>query len=325
MQPILLIESNAPGLLYVNGQFCGELTEPQAFPSWPDARALIEYRPLGRAYWPMACALTLRDGQVQPHGQEGVFCVQWPEGIAQVELRPQSLGGQTKREELGAGVSLLMQDGNAALARNDEILQPLPQGAKELGVRQLEDGGCVVSGRCPGGLFVCAVPPEGGAIAGDAQAFVLARTLKWERKDLLQAVTGSEDTVGHGVLNEYRVDAGGLHRISSQPVWADGAPRWPQNGQETLRAYLEAVHAGHNAEAEGYLASPDLQPALPRFDAVLPLRYPLNRLPAGLPLAMGVMAVEEAGLARVTAVCARAKEARGRQGNYRLEALAILN
>lgn len=325
MQPILLIESAAPGLLYVNGQFCGELTEPQAFPSWPDARALIEYRPLGRSFEPMACALTLQKGLIQPHGQEGVFCVQWPEGVAQVELRPHRLGGQTRREDLGGGLTLLQQEGNAALARGEEILQPLPQGAREVGLRQLEDGGYIVSGRCLGGLFVCAVPPEGGAIARDAQAFVLARTIKWARQDVLQAVTGAEDAVGHGVLSEYRADAGGLHRLSTQPVWVDGAPRWPQNGQETLRAYLEAVQAGQAAEAEGYLASSDLQPALPRFDAVVPLRYPLSRMPAGLPLAMGAMAVEEAGLARVTAVCARAREARGRQGNYRLEAIEILH
>lgn len=323
MQPILLIESGTPGLLYVNGQFCGELTEPQPFPSWPDGRALIEFRPLGRSALPMACALTLKDGLLQPHGQEGVFCVQWPDGVAQVELRPQRLEGTPVLTDIGCGLTLAAREGSAAILRGEEIVQPLPPGARDVNAKPAEAGGCVATGRCAAGMFVCCVPPPGRRIGDGASGFLLARTVKWERADLVRAVSGGEDTVGHGMLSEYRVDAEGLHLLSSQPVWTDGAPRWPQSAQETLRAYLEARHAGLDAEANGYLSSPGVGGELPPFDAVLPLRYPLCRPPAGCPLAMGVMRVREAGLACVTAVCARARDARGRQGNYCLDAMQI--
>lgn len=323
MQPILLIESGTPGLLYVNGQFCGELTEPQPFPSWPDGRALIEYRPLGRCAPPMACALSLKDGLLQPHGQEGVFCVQWPDGVAQVELRPQRLEGAANQADIGCGLSLLSREGSAAIAREGDVLQPLPPGARDVSVKPGDAGGAVVTGRCAAGMFVCVVPPPGGNIGESASGFLLARTVKWECADLVQAVSGGDDAVGHGMLSEYRVDAQGLHLLSAQPVWADGAPRWPQSAQETLRAYLEARHAGLDAEAKGYLSSPGVGGELPPFDVVLPLRYPLCRPPAGYPLAMGVMRVQEAGLACVTAVCARARESHGRQGIYCLDALQI--
>ena len=75
--------------------------------------------------------------------------------------------------------------------------------------------------------------------------------------------------------------------------------------------------------AEGYLAAPHAAPALERFDAVTPLRYPLVRAPERLPLAMGLLSVVEPGLARVAAVCARARAVNGRQGGYALEEVAL--
>ena len=140
---------------------------------------------------------------------------------------------------------------------------------------------------------------------------------------VLRAVVGGEDAVGHGELREYRVGPDGFRLVSAQPVWAQGVPRWPQSAQETLRAYLEAVRLGFRAEAEGYLAAPHAAPALARFDGVTPLRYPLLRAPERLPLAMGLLSVAEPGLAYVTAVCARARAANGRQGGYALEEVAL--
>ena len=325
MQPILLIESRAPGLLYVNGQFCGELTQPQPFPARPDARALIELRPLGMEALPMACALTLRAGRVQPHGQEGVYCVQWPDGVAQVELRPQPWPGrmQAARTALLQGLEAVACGGEAALFRDGEPAMPLPRGARELTARELDGGALAVQGACDAGAFACVVPPPGGRIGEGAAALVTAHSLRWEGANVLRAVVGGEDAVGHGELREYRAGPDGLRLVSSQPVWAQGVPRWPQSAQETLRAYLEAVQLGLRAEAEGYLAAPHAAPALERFDAVTPLRYPLVRAPERLPLAMGLLSVVEPGLARVAAVCARARAVNGRQGGYALEEVAL--
>ena len=325
MQPILLIESRAPGLLYVNGQFCGELTQPQPFPARPDARALIELRPLGMEALPMACALTLRAGRVQPHGQEGVYCVQWPDGVAQVELRPPSWPGrmQAVRTTLLQGLEAVACGGETALLRDGEPVTSLPGGAREIVARALDGGALAVQGACDAGAFACVVPQPDGRIAEGATALLTARSLRWEGANVLRAVVGSEDAVGHGELREYRVGPDGFRLVSAQPVWTQGMPRWPQSAQETLRAYLEAVRLGLRAEAEGYLAAPHAAPALARFDGVTPLRYPLLRVPERLPLAMGLLSVAEPGLAYVTAVCARARAANGRQGGYALEEVAL--
>ena len=68
MHPVLFIQSAAPGVLAINGQFCGPLDgEGQAFPAGRDAELYIQLFPFGQGA-PLTAALVLRGGEIIERG-----------------------------------------------------------------------------------------------------------------------------------------------------------------------------------------------------------------------------------------------------------------
>ena len=266
MQPILLIESRAPGLLYVNGQFCGELTEPQPFPARPDARALIELRPLGHggaadglradaARGARAAART--GGRIlrAVAGRRGA-------GGAAAAALAGAHAGRAHGAFAGAG-GRRMRRGGGALCATGSRRRPCRAARGSLCARALDGGALAVQGACDAGAFACVVPPPGGRIGEGAAALVTARIACAGRGRTCCARSWAARTPS-GTVNCASTARGrtGCGSSRAQPVWAQGVPRWPQSAQETLRAYLEAVRLGLRAEAEGYLAAPHAAPAL---------------------------------------------------------------
>lgn len=88
MHYTLLIESAVQGVLFVNGQFCGQMEpEGQAFPMGRNAEVYIQLFPFGEAA-PLTAALQMRNGQMDRlEPQESAFALLWPDGIVQLELR----------------------------------------------------------------------------------------------------------------------------------------------------------------------------------------------------------------------------------------------
>lgn len=88
MHRILLIESAAQGVLFVNGQFCGPMErEGQAFPIGRNAEVYIQLFPFGEAM-PLTAMLEMREGQiVRLAPKESAFALLWPGGVVQLELR----------------------------------------------------------------------------------------------------------------------------------------------------------------------------------------------------------------------------------------------
>ena len=80
MRCMLCIQCAIRGLLTINGQFCGPVDgEGQTFPTARDAEIFIEYMPLTENAKPMALELA-------PHG----YALIWPDGLIQLELRPEA-------------------------------------------------------------------------------------------------------------------------------------------------------------------------------------------------------------------------------------------
>ena len=95
MERMLLIESAAQGVLFVNGQFCGPMErEGQAFPMGQNAEIYVQLFPFGESA-PLTAMLEMREGQiVRLEPTESVFALLWPGGVVQLELRL-----KTQREE----------------------------------------------------------------------------------------------------------------------------------------------------------------------------------------------------------------------------------
>ena len=96
MVQMLMIESGVRGLLTVNGQFCGPVdSEGQAFPAGQSADIYLQLFPFDESAAPLTAELRLRDGQVERlEPRTRCFALVWPDGVIQLELRP-----QTQQEE----------------------------------------------------------------------------------------------------------------------------------------------------------------------------------------------------------------------------------
>ena len=99
MRKMLLIESAADGLLFVNGQFVGPMErEGQAFPCGQNEEIYVQLFPFGECM-PLTARLILQDGQIETlEPQESCFVLLWPGGIVQLELRMKGRERETAQE-----------------------------------------------------------------------------------------------------------------------------------------------------------------------------------------------------------------------------------
>ena len=83
----LFVESRTPGVLQVNGFFCGPLEgEGQVFPTGKNAEIFIQFFPYGHAQTLTVC-LRLDGGAVSRlEPQETAYALIWPDGVIQLEL-----------------------------------------------------------------------------------------------------------------------------------------------------------------------------------------------------------------------------------------------
>ena len=109
MHRVLMIESGTRGLLMVNGQFCGPVdSEGQAFPAGQGAEIYIQLFPFDGASAPLTAEMLLRDGQIERlEPRACCFALIWPDGVIQLELRPQTQRAETGKAERTAPNTLL--------------------------------------------------------------------------------------------------------------------------------------------------------------------------------------------------------------------------
>lgn len=332
MLPVLIIQCAQSGLLYINGAFCGELTTPQMFPLRPDGRVYVEFRPLAGPAFPLAVALDVAGGQLQPTLPKSAYAVQWPDALIELELRPMLLPrAPSARTVLGT-----LQVGNAQLTHqrsgedeflcfNDLPLLDMPSGMRGLRAQNLP-GSTLILGAHDGGECAWLLTGSDNALTLADQ--VHAQQITLEADGTLRALKSNRDVVGHAQMVTYRPGNLRLEVLHTQNMWASGTPNWPQTAQDTFIAYLQALRSGAQDEAAAYL-TPAAQQALsaaplPNFDAAVPLPRPLVAPPPDRPLAMGLLEKQTTNQARVRAVCARAISAQHAQGSFLLEQVSLL-
>ena len=106
---MLMIESGVRGLLTVNGQFCGPVDgEGQAFPAGRNAEIYLQLFPFDESCVPLTAEMQLREGRsalLEPRAR--CFALIWPDGVIQLELRPQAQREENRQTEQAAPNTLL--------------------------------------------------------------------------------------------------------------------------------------------------------------------------------------------------------------------------
>ena len=157
MHRILLIECAVRGLLYVNGQFCGPLEEDgQAFPMGRDAEVYIQLMPFDSHIRPVTAEVHICGGVISHLAPKACcYALVWPDGIVQLELRPEGAPEKETGAETAAGSTLLRY--LALHLRGDAQAQQLLLRPQEIAVPELDDYETVVPLRfaplCAGELF----------------------------------------------------------------------------------------------------------------------------------------------------------------------------
>lgn len=90
MHQMLYIESRTPGLLHINGFFCGPLeNEAQAYPLGQNVEIYIQFFPYGRGAQTLSVAMRVEAGRiVRLDPRDAAYALLWPDGIIQLELMP---------------------------------------------------------------------------------------------------------------------------------------------------------------------------------------------------------------------------------------------
>ena len=320
LQPTIVCTAAVPGMIYLNGRFAGEASRerPLYAPVPPGGATYIEYRPL-RGAGGLARRCVFSGGAPLAESLEhagGMSCVAWPGGVLEAEFSlPQETSYPVALEGLN-GILRRGMEGTALLLDGLEL--SLPEGA--LPPQLLRSGGAsALLGEIEGGgQYLASLPQGPDAPAG----LVLADRIDPADGGLFSAIVSLNDSVGHGRLEQWLLDSSGLRQVSSESVWAGGAPRWPGTAEGAMIAAVEAALAGLPAEADGYL-SPALAGNRP-LDAIgeicelcVPMKY---GLPGERPC-VGLLKSENAHLATVRPLYYRAGPSGGLQGPWQVEEL----
>ena len=320
MQPTVICTARVAGMIYLNGRFAGEASaeRPLFAPVSPGGPLYLEYRPLTAPDGALARRLVFSNGAPLADSladAEGLCCVTWPGGALEIGidvLRP--------AEEVFAleGLPCLLVKSREPILTLNGVEIALPEGAGRPSLLRLPGAAALLGEVEGGGQYLAALTADLSAQTG----LLAARRIDRVDGGVFSVVVASGDSVGHGRLEKWLLDGNGLNRVSSEPTWSEGAPRWPTTAQETLIAAVEAALAGQWDEADGYLRQPlaaarPLEHIAEICDACVPMKY---GLPDARPCA-GLLKLENAHLATVRPLYCRAEESGGAQGPYTITSL----
>jgi len=270
MQSIAVFTAPAEGAVSINGRFAGEAGpgRPLIMPVTPEGVLYIHFMPFVRRLRHCAYRVRIRGGRFELLNA-GDMCrvVEWPGGIYEFELLPPA--AYPPESEFGTidGRDAALLRGERAMLRVDGMTMALPEGAQMPDIHIEISGADVYMGKCREGRYA--------AVYGDAPLeCISAREIEIAENGLLRCVTALEDTVGHGVIEEWRVSGEGVERIGGEYMWAKGAPEWPDSPEKTVIAAVEAAMLGLDGEAAGYfVAGLPEKLLLAEYDAAVPMKY----------------------------------------------------
>ena len=321
MQPLLILSSDVPGALYLNGRYAGELAAEAeaALPVAPRGPMVIEHRPLVAGYLPMARRLTLSGGRpIALSDATGVEVAAWPGGALEVLLTPEPRdgNGRTVYDENGL---LLRTEGGQLIAASGGARRGyrLPDGAGMPEVSVLPGAVCL-KGACDMGAYLIALGDDVTSPLISASGREVSVTPGGE----VRALEDMDDAVGHARLTRWALSDGRFVPVSVEHFWTRGAPEWPSTPEGTALAALQAARLGLMDEARAYLAPGTLLGALEKAAesaGAVPMRYPLAD---GRP-AVGLMEETSEWLMTIRPVFYHASPLGGPQGVWRLDRLQL--
>lgn len=278
MQPTFSIIAPAPGMIFINGRFCGEASPaaPLLAPIQAFGPCFLEYRPLQPGFLPMARRIVMSGGSPLPDSlSEDVFTIRWPGGITEIELSPEEFHRETSETLILDGISLRIIRGEHSRIEVGNLACSVPRAIRTPALCRFND--CIaLIGEVDEGRYILTLSTDLSRQTG----FLQADRLDFESEDILRAATAKNDIAGHATLERWKLNPQGLQLLSTEPSWIDGAPHSPSNPEETARAAVEAALLGLFEEAGNYLT-----PALR-------MQHPLDRISdAGslcLPMKYGV-------------------------------------
>lgn len=275
--PMLTI-SGAPGLVYLNGRLCGE-TGAAAMPLAPDGVQYLELRPFDMDSHGAVLRLTMEDGRLKDGVTGDVFAVQWPDGWISLEIRKEAANAPEADPvllasiEMAGGRYLLVDEGGVpSFGRDAGEAFFLPvDGVGASTLRALPYPGlCAAEGNCANGRYAAILRADD---APEMLHCAVGPSVELDGMGTITNVEAAGDLVGHASVCVFAPDALGNYAMRSrEPVWQDGAPRWPTSPGDTALAWLEALRYGAWEEAAGYLARPvamrQLEQEIGQFDTV---------------------------------------------------------
>lgn len=321
VQPVLIVSSDVPGALYLNGRYAGEIHQEAetALPVAPQGPLLVEHRPLVGGYLPMARRLTLSGGRpIAVSDEAGVEAAAWPGGAVELLLAPEPRAARTRTvyDEGGLVIEMI---GGALTASKDGARRVylLPEEAREPEITR-HPGALCLRGAFDGGAYILAL----GDDVTQPLLNVSGREASLSPDGEARALEDMGDLVGHARLSQWVLSDGRFVPASVEHFWTKGAPRWPVTPEEAALAALQAAHADLPDEARGYLAPGAVCDALEAARAsagALPLKYPLAD---GRP-AVGLVELTGGWLASIRPVYYHATALGGPQGVWRLDRLTL--
>jgi hypothetical protein len=95
MQTVLVIQSAAAGVIYLNGRMLGEVDAEHTItiPVCPTGALILEMHPFGRGLLPLTLRFTLSHGvPILPEEHDGRYAAAlWEIGVLEIELIPQKI------------------------------------------------------------------------------------------------------------------------------------------------------------------------------------------------------------------------------------------
>ena len=321
MQPVLSIVAPMPGLISLNGRPVGE-TGPEApltLPVRPGGAQYLGFTPLTAAVQPLTRRLVLSGGRLQA-GSLGpeLSALAWPGGV--IELRvdpPRSTAPIRRQRAVVEGVRYALAEGAETYLEVGSTRLRLPDGA-DLPRLMRREGLLLFTGRVGHRQRYLAAVPEDGAGAPTLLCGAAIET----SGPLVHVVAPRTDTVGHALLETWRIEDGTLALARVEPAWAHGAPAWPRTPGDTVRALFEAHFLGLRAEAEVWL-TPRLAAdgALARAAGNACACVPLRSARGDAPQAVGLVKWETPNCGEVVPVHYRAVPGATAQGKWRIAEL----
>lgn len=284
MQPILLVRAARPGAIYLNGRFAGEVEEERE-----TALPIAAQGAQILQFFPYDDSLPMARRLVFARGKPVVSAWNGLAGIRAVVWPC----GALELELEPAGTS--KDSAHARRVGEMDVLEEKTDAGERLTLSRA-------------GQVLLRVEGREATLRADGSVYALS--------DL-------GDEVGHARAAVYTPTAEGYSLATSDMLWAQGGPAWPQTPEACALAALQAQLLGLSGEADGYLAagyacaSAPLSEIVEGFDACVRMKFPL---PSG-ESAVALLRLAGDNLLEAVPVLYSVSPTGGAQGPYRLEHL----